>query len=63
MEGNEEYGAVLVQPEPPKRGTFALLIPADMCWEAKESGGMVRLDFRPRTLAEKAEQLRKEGQP
>ena len=55
-------GAVVLQPEVPKRGTFALLIPADVCWETTVNGGTVRLDFRPRTLAEKAAR-QKDGAP
>jgi hypothetical protein len=47
-------GAVVLQPEAPKRGTFALLIPADVCWETTVLGGTVRLDFRPRTRVERA---------
>lgn len=48
-------GAFVLQPTPPRRGAFALLIPADVCWETTVCGGTVRLDFRPRTLAEKAD--------
>lgn len=40
--------------EAPKRGTFALLIPAEMCWKTTILGGTVRLDFRPRTRVERA---------
>jgi hypothetical protein len=63
-EGDEkgEAGAVVLQPKPPPGGTFSLLIPADMCWEARDfGGGAVRLDFRPRTLAEKAARYRDGG--
>lgn len=49
----DSRGAVLVGPTPPKRGTFAVLVPVDTCVEMEETGGMIRLDFRPRTLREK----------
>lgn len=59
---DDGVGAVVLQPAPPRRGAFALLIPAEMCWETTVCGGAVRFDFRPRTLAEKAELLRGEGE-
>lgn len=51
-------GAILVQPDPPRRGTFTLLIPADMCWETTPLAGGLRLDFRPRTAEEQREAAR-----
>ena len=60
----EDYGdrgAVVLRPDPPRRGAFALLVRDDVCWEVKrEGGGVVRLDFRPMTLAEKRERLLRE---
>jgi hypothetical protein len=58
-----EGGALIVERVVPKPGTFTLIMSDTMCFEVTESGRTLRLDFRPRTLAEKAEQLRKEGQP
>ena len=55
-----DQGAVVLQPEPPKRGTFALLLPGDMSWDVRRNGGIVRIDFRPMTRSEKVERQRRE---
>ena len=55
------YGAVVLEPEPPRRGTFSLLLPIEMKWEARENGGVVRLDFRPRTAQEMAQLWKDKG--
>lgn len=49
-----DQGAVIIEPEPPRRGTFSLLLPIEMTWEQRENGGAIRLDFRPRTPKEMA---------
>ncbi|WP_170136055.1 hypothetical protein [Nannocystis exedens] len=51
------------QPEPPARGTFALLIPSNMSWQASSFGGALRLDFRPMRPRERASRVREKGKP
>lgn len=58
-EDRGDPGAVVLKPEPPRRGTFTLLLPGDMCWGVTTDAGIVRLDFRPMTRAEKAEAARR----
>ena len=41
-----DSGALLVEPEPPKRGTFVLLLPENFTWGAKRRNGAVRITFR-----------------
>lgn len=49
-----EGGAMLVEHVVPKRGTFTLIMSDTMCYEVTESGRTLRLDFRPKTLRERA---------
>ncbi len=49
-----EGGALVVEQVVPKRGTFTLIVPDTMWWEVTESGRRLRLDFRPKTLRERA---------
>ena len=49
-----EGGALLVEHVVPKRGTFTLIMSDTMCFEVTESGRTLRLDFRPKTLRERA---------
>lgn len=39
-------GALLVEPEPPKPGTFTLLLPENFTWGSKRRNGAIRLTFR-----------------
>jgi len=48
-----DRGAVVLKPEPPRRGTFTLLLPGNITWDEERDGGSTRLDFRPMTRAEK----------
>jgi len=48
-----ERGAVVLKPEPPRRGTFTLLLPGNITWDEERDAGITRLDFRPMTRAEK----------
>ncbi|MCB9610597.1 MAG: hypothetical protein H6716_28670 [Polyangiaceae bacterium] len=57
----DKYGAVVIEPEPPRRGTFTLIVPIEMTWESRENGGAVRLDFRPRTPLEMAQLWKDKG--
>jgi len=41
-----DYGALLVEPAPPERGTFTLLLPENFTWGAKRRNGAIRIDFR-----------------
>jgi hypothetical protein len=54
-----EGGALLVEHVVPKRGTFTLMMPDTMCFEVTESGRTLRLDFRPKTLRERAAMWRR----
>lgn len=54
-----EGGALLVERVVPKRGTFTLIVPDTMCFEVSESGRTLRLDFRPKTLRERAAMWRR----
>jgi hypothetical protein len=54
----DERGAVVLAPQPVKRGCFALLVPDDMKWEVRGVAGGYRLDFRPMTPRERARRLR-----
>lgn len=56
LAGSGDRGAVVLKPEPPRRGTFALLVPGDLCWDVMRDAGIVRLDFRPMTRAERREE-------
>ena len=47
-------GALLVEHVVPKRGTCTLIMSDTMCYEVTESGRTLRLDFRPKTLRERA---------
>jgi hypothetical protein len=49
-----EGGALIVEHVVPKRGTFTLIMSDTMCYEVTESGRTIRLDFRPKTLRERA---------
>ena len=49
-----EGGALLVEHVVPKRGTFTLIMSDTMCYQITESGRTLRLDFRPKTLRERA---------
>ena len=54
-----EGGALLVDHVVPKRGTFTLIMSDAMCFEVTESGRTLRLDFRPKTLRERAAMWRR----
>lgn len=56
LAGAGDRGAVVLKPEPARRGTFALLVPGDLCWEVTRDAGSVRLDFRPMTRAERRDE-------
>lgn len=60
-EDRNDRGAVVLQPEPPARGTFALLIPSNMSWQASSFGGALRLDFRPIRPRERASRVREKA--
>ena len=55
----DERGALVLRPESPRRGRFALLFSDAFCFEVTESGDTVRLEFRRRTLRERAALWRK----
>ncbi len=52
-------GALLVGRVVPKPGTFTLVMSDSMCFEAIESGRTLRLEFRPKTLRERAAMWRR----
>jgi hypothetical protein len=54
-----EGGALVVERPAPKRGTFTLVMPDSMYFEVTESGRTLRLDFRPKTLRERAAMWRR----
>jgi hypothetical protein len=54
-----EGGALIVERPMPRRGTFTLVMPDSMCFEVTESGRTLRLDFRPKTLRERAAMWRR----
>lgn len=54
-----EGGALVVERMVPRRGTFTLVVPDTMCFEVLESGRTLRLDFRPKTLRERAAMWRR----
>jgi hypothetical protein len=57
-----EGGALIVERverAAPKRGTFTLIVSDTMCFEVTESGRTLRLDFRPKTLRERAQMWRR----
>jgi len=60
-ESGNEYGALIIQPKAPKRGTFSLLLPLDFMWNVTENAGTVRLNFRSRTAQEMAELWKDKG--
>jgi hypothetical protein len=43
----------------PRRGSFTLIVPDSICFEVTESGRAIRLDFRPKTLRERAAMWRR----
>ncbi|MFY0535228.1 hypothetical protein [Nannocystis pusilla] len=58
-ENLDDRGALIVGPEMPRRGRFALLV-SDSFWiDITEIGDTVRLDFRPRTIRERVELWRR----
>jgi len=57
-DGPRDQGAVVLKPEPPRRGTFALLIPEGVTWDESREAGIIRLDFRPTTREEKSRRAR-----
>ena len=54
-----EGGALIVAHVVPKPGTFTLIMSDTMCYEVTESGRTLRLDFRPKTLRERAAMWRR----
>ena len=54
-----EGAALVVERLVPKRGTFTLIMPDSMCFEVTEVGKTLRLDFRPKTLRERAAMWRR----
>ena len=52
-ENADERGALVLRPDAPRRGRFTLLVSDSFCFEVSESGDMLRLDFRPRTIRER----------
>ncbi len=54
-----EGGALIVERVVPKRGTFTLVMPDSMHFEVTESGRTLRLEFRPKTLRERAAMWRR----
>ena len=54
-----EGGALIVERVVPKPGTFTLIRSDTMCFEVTESGRTLRLDFRPKTLRERAAMWRR----
>ncbi len=54
-----EGGALIVDRIVPKRGTFTLILSDTMCFEVTESGRTLRLEFRPKTLRERAAMWRR----
>ncbi|MCB9705161.1 MAG: hypothetical protein H6711_25015 [Myxococcales bacterium] len=61
-ESNDDRGALVLPPEPAKRGTFALLVPGNVCWTVSDFAGGYRLDFRPMTPAEHLQRERERGE-
>ena len=59
---DNEHGAVVLAPKPAARGTFALLVPDNICWEVSDFAGGYRLDFRPMTRAEHLQRKRDRGE-
>jgi hypothetical protein len=57
-----DRGALVLPPEPARRGTFALLVPGNVCWEVSDFAGGYRLDFRPMTPAEHLARKRSRGE-
>jgi hypothetical protein len=49
-----EGGSLIVDRVVPKRGVLTLIMSDTMCYEVTESGRTLRLDFRPKTLRERA---------
>lgn len=47
-------GSLIVERVVPKPGAFTLIMSDTMCYEVTESGRTLRLDFRPKTLRERA---------
>jgi hypothetical protein len=59
----DERGAIVLAPQPVRRGCFAVLVPADMKWEVRGVAGGYRLDFRPMTPEERARRHHDGEQP
>jgi len=41
-----DCGALLIEPAPPERGTFTLLLPENFTWGVRRRNGAIRLNFR-----------------
>jgi hypothetical protein len=54
-----EGGALIVERVVPKRGTFTLIMSDAVGFEVTESGRTLRLEFRPKTLRERAAMWRR----
>ena len=54
-----EGAALVAERLVPRRGTFTLIMPESMCFEVTEVGKTLRLDFRPKTLRERAAMWRR----
>ena len=52
-------GALIVERVVPKPGTFTLIMSDTMCYDVTQSGRTLRLDFRPKTLRERAAMWRR----
>lgn len=63
QEHDNTRGALVLAPKPAARGTFALLVPDNICWEVSDFAGGYRLDFRPMTTAERLQRERERGEP
>ena len=59
---DNERGALVLGPKPAARGTFAVLVPDNICWEVSDFAGGYRLDFRPMTTAEYRKRKRERGE-
>ncbi len=57
-----DRGALVLPPEPVRRGTFALLVPGNIKWEVTDFAGGYRIDFRPMTPAEHLQRKRERGE-
>ena len=58
-----DYGALLVEPAPPERGTFTLLLPENFTWGARRRNGAIRITFREVNRTSRREDIeRQEGE-